>query len=372
MVSVSLAQVQDDLYSTFVQTIDDIGQRVISSGDRVLIKPNLVSPGGSDSGRITSPALIEAVARYCLDLGASRVTIGEGPSYYNKKSLLHECFTRTGVSEIAERLGIDWVSFDDRNFRTFRNVSDCTPDVFRITELAFECDRFINIPVLKTHYLTSVTLAMKNLKGCLKWEDKPLFHRPDLSRAVVELNKIIRPTLNVIDATNWKRGGAGILIVSTDIVAVDAVGCALMGIDPSQVRMVKLGNEAGLGESDITRIDIIGEELKRLEFKVRLPQEQLRQYFPLLEIRGAEDACSGCLIPVVSSLMLLGECGAKMGSPLTICLGRGSEVPQYKSCLLVGDCADVADSSPVSRVAGCPPDKGVLYDFLAQAMGMLN
>ncbi|MBM3118241.1 MAG: DUF362 domain-containing protein, partial [Chloroflexi bacterium] len=80
-------------------------------------------------------------------------------------------------------------------------MSPYTPDKFRITEFAFNCDKFINLPVLKTHYLTTVTLAMKNLKGCLKREDKPLFHHRDLNRAVVELCKIVKPTVNVIDCT---------------------------------------------------------------------------------------------------------------------------------------------------------------------------
>lgn len=208
--------------------------------------------------------------------------IGEGPGYYNRKANLKDCFTRTGASEVAEGLGIEWVLFDDHSYRTFRNVTDCTPAEFRVTEFVFNCDKIINLPVLKTHYLTTVTLAMKNLKGCLKWEDKPLFRQPDLSRAVVELNKIIRPTVNIIDATNWQ--GDRLLIASSDIVAVDAVGCALMGIDPMQVRMITFGAAAGLGEADITRIEIIGEELKLLKFKVRLPQEELRQSFPKLEI----------------------------------------------------------------------------------------
>ena len=51
-----------------------------------------------------------------------------------------------------------------------------------------------------------------------------------------------------------------------------------MGIDPNEVRTVTLGAAAGLGESDLTRIDIVGEELQRLKFRVRLPEEQLNAY----------------------------------------------------------------------------------------------
>jgi uncharacterized protein (DUF362 family) len=364
---VSLTKVNKDLYAALTKAIYDLGQPVITPGDSVLIKPNLVNPNPPDSGQITSPRLIEVVARYCLDRGAARVIIGEGPGYYNRKADLRDCFTTTGVSELADRLGIEWVLFDEHRYRTFKKVSDCTPDTFRVTEFAFNCDKLINLPVLKTHYLTKVTLAMKNLKGCLKWEDKPLFHQPDLSRAVVELNKIVRPTINVIDAINWQAGG-GLLITGSDIVAVDAVGTALMGIDPMQVRMIALGAAAGLGEADITRIEIRGEELKQMKFKVKLPQEQLQQSFPSLEIVGIERACSGCMIPLISVLMQLREQGAKMKRPLTICLGKNPQVPENKPYLLIGDCAEVREAERGSKITGCAPDRKLIYDKLAQSM----
>ncbi len=137
-------------------------------------------------------------------------------------------------------------------------------------------------------------------------------------------------------------------------MATDVVGSALMGIDPTEVRTVTLGVAAGLGEGDLTQIDIIGEELKRLKFKVKLPQEQLQQSFPLLEIIGAERACSGCLIPLLSSLLLLTEQGTKLEKPLGICLGKDPEVPKDKAWLLVGDYAQVKGRNELNWVGGCP------------------
>jgi len=375
MSKVSIVKTENDFYAAFTRTLNDIGERPVSRGDHVLIKPNLYEPHTPDSGEITNPKVVEAVARYCLDAGAARVIIGEGPSYYQPESQLKECFTRAGISEVADRLGIEWVLFDEHRYRTFKGISEATPDEFRVTEFAFNGDKLINVPVLKTHYQTTVTLAMKNLKGCLKREDKPRFHHRDLSRAIVELCQIVRPTINVIDATAKTTGsvggsdrkqsiGASLLLVSSDIVAVDAVGCALMGIDPAEVRTVTLGAAAGLGESDLTRIDIIGEELKRLKFKVKLPQEQLRQSFPQLEIVGAEKACSGCLIPLLSSLLQLGERGVSLKQPLCICLGEDPQVPKDKAYLLVGDCARIEGENEAHWVAGCPPSREELFHRL--------
>jgi uncharacterized protein (DUF362 family) len=367
MSKVAISRADKSIYDAVVKIVQDLGETVVSPGDRVLLKPNLVHTmpyGGND---MTSPAVVEAVARYCLDCGASKVIIGEGPGSYQPKSRLRECFTRPGITQIAEKLGIEWVLFDEHEYRTFRNVSAVTPKEFRITEYAFNCDKLINLPVLKTHYLTTVTLAMKNLKGCLKWEDKQKFHSPDIHRAIVELNKIVRPTFNIIDATTWKEGKQKLIIAGSDIVAVDAVGCALMGIDPLEVRTVTLGTLAGLGKGDLSQIDIVGEDLRHLKLKVRLPQEQLRQYFPLLEITGADKACSGCIFPLISGLLLIGERGIKLKQPLQICLGKNPEIPDNKRYLLVGDCTEGKDKRPdANRIAGCPSDREELYNRLSQ------
>lgn len=127
MARVSITRTEDDFYAAFARALADIGERPITRGDHVLIKPNLVEPAAPDSGQITSPRVIEAVARYCLESGASRVIIGEGPSYYQPQSHLRECFTRTGVSEMAERLGIEWVLFDEHRYRTFKGLSGYMP-----------------------------------------------------------------------------------------------------------------------------------------------------------------------------------------------------------------------------------------------------
>lgn len=382
MSKVSIVKKRENYYATFVKAIKELGIQPVTSGDHVLIKSNLVQPAAPDSGQITSTKLLEAIGRYCLDAGARRVIIGEGPSYYQPESCLRECFTSTGVSQIAKRLGIKWVLFDEHSYRTFRKVPGCIPEDFRVSEFAFDCDKFINVPVLKTHFLTKVTLAMKNLKGCLKREDKPMFHREDLARAIVELNKVVAPSFNVIDCTAETIGtigsmdsdvqqgmdGRSFIIAGSDIVAVDAIGSAVMGIDPKTVRTVSLGKEAGLGEDDLTRLDIYGEELKHLRIRVELPQEQLRQGFPLLKITGAEKACSGCVIPLLSTLFKLQKQGARLGKPLVVCLGRQPRVSSNTSCLLIWDCTCIEGRKGHRCIEGCPPDKKEIVMELSKYM----
>ena len=141
-----------------------------------------------------------------------------------------------------------------------------------------------------------------------------------------------------------------------------------MGIDPTEVHTVTLRAAAGLGESALTRIDITGEELKRLKFKVKLPPEQLQQSFPLVEIIGAERACSGYLLPLLSSLLLLAERGTKLEKPLGICLNKNPEVPEDKTWLLVGDCAQIKSENELNWVGNLPPSRETLLSSLIKCI----
>ena len=320
-------------------------------GKTVLIKPNLVDPVSHTTGQITNPHLVEAVIKYCYREQARRVIIGEGPSYYRSPERLIDSFTKTGMKEVAERNGAEWVVFDDYPFRSYKDISPFTPSRFGITEFAFECDKIINIPVMKTHIFTKVTLAMKNLKGCLKREDKPRFHS-NLARSVVELNKIVRPTLNIIDGTSLKDSSP-IIITGKDIVAVDSIGSSLMGFNPSQIETARFGFEAGLGEMNLKEIEIMGADLKDLKMNFELPQEEIKRSFPHLEL-AIEQACCGCAVPIFSSLSRIRKEGGQLKGPLTIVAGKKSSLSGVKgNLMLVGDCTE--SLSPDAYLKGCPP-----------------
>jgi hypothetical protein len=139
-----------------------------------------------------------------------------------------------------------------------------------------------------------------------------------------------------------------------------------MGIDPRQVRTITLGAAAGLGENDLSRMDIVGDELKGLRFKIKLPQELLRESFPLVKIVGAEKACSGCLIPLLSGLSLLREQGVELNNPLAICVGQEPQIPPDRPRLLFGDCAGADGGSEFNYIRGCPPRREDFLGILAR------
>jgi len=365
MSKVFLVKINDTLDSAVETLLQNTGFSPRIEGKSILIKPNLFEPLPYTTGQTTNPYLIEAVIKWCLHWGAKEVVVGEGPSYFLPESALKECFIKTGVAEIVGSLHAHWVLFDEYPFRTYRDTSPFLPKAFRISEHAFLYDLIINLPVPKTHYLTKVSIAMKNLKGFLKREDKPLFHRVGLDEAVVELNKIIRPTLNLVDFTSIQHHTTFIM-AGSDIVAVDTVATSLMGLSPAEVKTIQLGSHAGLGEMNLTEIDIKGEEIKGLKMRYELPSEWLKKHFPLLEIMGADRACSGCIIPLFSSLSELEKNSTSFTQPLTIILGSiDSTLKKASNVLLIGNCTSDLKENYL-QVEGCPPQKEAIMMALGK------
>jgi uncharacterized protein (DUF362 family) len=297
------------------------------------------------------------------------IAIGEGPSYFQPAADLQACFTRTGIAAAAGRQGIDWILFDDHPYRSFKNHSPRLPDLFSISEHAFCWDRIINVPVPKTHYLTTVSIAMKNLKGFIMREHKPLFHHcgtHGIHGAVADLNLLIRPCLNIVDCTAPVHRNKNFLLAGTDIVATDAVTASLMGFNPQEIPTIRLGSEAGLGEMDLTKIDITGEDTRDFAMSFEQPVEFLRRAFPLLTLR-AQSACSGCLIPLFSSLRRLETRGVPCPRPVILAVGKQPGEPAEAPAYCIGQCTKpLAHGQP--WLPGCPPTKEELFEFLATVL----
>lgn len=358
MSTVSVIKIRNNNIQEGVRSAIEKAGNVQIAGKKVLIKPNLVDPRSPGSGDITNPKVVGEIIRYCQERRADKIIVGEGPSYYQPQARLKECFTRSGTAKVAEQHGVKWLVFDDYSYRSFRNFSPSTPSEFKVTEFVFSSDVIINVPVMKTHFMSTVTLAMKNLKGCLRREYKPKFHR-NLARAVVQLNKIIRPHLNIVDGTVVKDNPP-VLVAGSDIVAVDSVASRIMGFQPETIDMIRFGQEEGLGEMELDRIRIEGEDLSGLNMNLEVPSKKLAREFPSIEF-GLEEACCGCLIPILSSLSELREEGKKATEPFLLVAGEKDKRPdKQKNVLFIGNCTrEIAEGS---FLEGCPPKKNKIKE----------
>jgi hypothetical protein len=208
---------------------------------------------------------------------------------------------------------------------------------------------------------------MKNLKGFLKRCDKPAFHyagSDGIHGSVTELNLLIRPTLTIVDCTAPVHTNRNFLLAGTDIVAVDAVTTSLMGLNPRKIKTIQLGHAAGLGEMNVAKIDIQGDDLKNFHMNFEQPEDYLRRSFPGITL-SAQSACSGCLIPFFSALHRIEELGFNRDDAFAILIGKDSFNKTAKKMLVIGQCTK-EQAGNNCRLNGCPPTKEEMFEFLRE------
>lgn len=244
--------------------------RFVAPGEHIVLKPNLLVASSIEKVVTTHPEIFSAVAREFASAGAA-LSWGDSPAVGSSES----AGRRAGIVDAAERLGIPIADFS-----TGRQVSFPEGDLikqFVIAAGVLDADGLITLPRLKTHALTRMTGAVKNQFGCVPGLLKPEFHArmPDadaFSRMLVDLNRLLKPRLAVMDAIvamegNGPRSGdprpVGALLFSDDLVAVDAIGCRIMNLDPALVGTVVWGERLGLGTA--TDIELVGDELPVVE-----------------------------------------------------------------------------------------------------------
>ncbi len=350
MTRVSITKVSDDVDTAFALAMtraDCTG--VIQKGHRVVIKPNWNACAIEGS---TSLPVVLAACRWAKAQGAGEVIVGEGPVPLQPEAI--EAYFKTmGASEAVAGVGARFVKFDQDEHVIFRDLADLPPEI-GVAKLAIECDVLINIPLLKVHSCCLTTLSVKNLKGCLRPQDKMAFHHIGLLPAVVALNTLIKSQINVIDAIHAMAGDhnrgdlirLGLLIAGRDRVAADAVASAQIGLGSGKVPLLKMAAAAGLGEYRVEKIEIVGEPLAPRRFE--LPQERMQRNFPDMGVLE-DGACSACMAALGDGLYASG--GERRFS--TIVLGQNAKPPH--GALVLGDC--LKDYFPThDHVRGCPPD----------------
>jgi len=142
----------------------------------------------------------------------------------------------------------------------------------------------------------------------------------------------------------------GLLLASRDVVAVDSVGCDLMGIDPKQCRLIRYCAERDIGQMDLAKIDVVGEDPADHRRRFELPYEAMGRNFPDLTLQG-QHACSGCAMNLFRAMEVSREQGQEITCRAVV-IGPG--VATEGETLLVGNCTREGWGR-APHVAGCPP-----------------
>ena len=347
-----------------------------------MIKPNLVIPARSGSGHITDSRVTEAVTRLVLDMSPRRVIIGEGSSVgydWRVRKDTMDSLEVSGTADVARRLGVELVDLNRDERVDVHSADAYVMPTFGVARTAYEADAIICLPVPKTHERTGITCGLKNMKGVLPGDEKRRTHRLGLDRAIVDLNRVMKPGFVVADAIVCMEGtntdpedsvSVGLILASSDVVAMDTVSATIMGFDPEQVLHVQLAAEAGLGKADLGRIEVRGERIADVARRFLPFQEAMEDRFGAATVIE-KNTCTGCMGELISTFTYLKEAGyANRLADLTLVMGMSDEMPAVKGTpVIVGKCARAFRDQGVF-VAGCPPHGTAITDGACEALGI--
>ncbi|MCD6545988.1 MAG: DUF362 domain-containing protein [Thermotogae bacterium] len=240
----------------------------MSPGDKILIKPNLLSPVEVTHAVTTHPTVIEALVKCLKDLGVGKIVIGDSPAVSNALKVARKC----GIEEISKKFGIDIVNFD-----TSVKVKGKFGRIFEVAREILEADKIINLAKFKTHTHMIMTLSIKNMFGSVvglrksAWHAKTGTNKMKFADMLVELYETIKPTLNIIDGIwgmegNGPRNGKpkrlGVLLVGEDGHAVDFVACKMVKLEKIVPTLLAAEKRRLL---NIKNVDIIGDGFRIID-----------------------------------------------------------------------------------------------------------
>ena len=255
------ADAQGDVTTTMAtklteQAVAAIGgmKRFVSQGDVVWVKPNIAWDRAPQFGANTNPDLVATLVRLCLEAGAKTVKVGDNPCNPAKKT-----YPNSGIEAAAKAAGAEVVYLDKKRFKDVA-IKGERLDKWLLYPEIIESDLVINCPIVKDHATARATVCMKNYMGVIGGQ-RGLWHQ-NLAVCLCDITAFMKPQMCVVDATrimtgNGPTGGnlsdvkqMNTVAAGTDVVALDAFGAELLGLDPAKVESIATGQAAGLGTID--------------------------------------------------------------------------------------------------------------------------
>jgi len=283
----------------------------VCGGRRVLIKPNLLTARRPEEAVTTHPALVRALIRLVREWGGLPC-VADSPA--NAVSV-QKVWDSTGFRAMCHEESVPLLNLEKAGSEC------CTVGrySFTVAKPVLEADVIINVPKVKTHVLTTLTGAVKNMYGVVPGFQKTGLHKAFPSRRgfgelLAAIYSRIPPHLSVADGVLGMEGPGpaggvprrmGFLAASTDGVALDRVLCGILGINPVEVPVFRPLARMGIGTSDLSRIEVAGLPIAEIApecfrapgpLRSRLiPVGLVRLLDPFLWIRPAfTESCVSC------------------------------------------------------------------------------
>jgi uncharacterized protein (DUF362 family) len=252
-----------DPYKNTVAAVEGLGgmARFVKKGDVVVVKPNIGWDRSPEQAANTNPAVVAALVELCYKAGAKRVNVFDVTCNDARR-----CYENSGIQQAAKDKGAQVYLADSWNVVKAKFPYSSPMEGWTLLRDAVVCDVLINVPVLKHHGLTGLTLSMKNLMGICTGV-RGLMH-VGIGPKLVDLTDFINPELTVIDATRFltRNGPSGgdlndvvqldTVFAAADPVLADAFACQLVKKDPMSVSYLQEAARRNMGIVDVGKAKV--------------------------------------------------------------------------------------------------------------------
>lgn len=324
--------------SKIEQSINEILDQLhikFSSGQKILLKPNLFGNFSPARAVTTHPLFIEAICKI-LKKQHCEIFLGESPGQNEENIFLPLLY-------LKKKYGVKFIEFNKTKLTKYKNPNNHFLKEINLPSYINEVDIIINLPKLKTHSLTIMTGAVKNLFGFIPGRKKLLIHKiapkeKDFCEALLENLNFIKPHITIMDAivgmegngpTNGEPKNTGLILASKDPVALDLVASRIMGFNEMSILTNKLAIEKGIFNA---KLNIIGNKSIRIPYKK--PTSRFLKFLPFFftswinhkKIIIDKKKCKKCL-------KCFSACPTKAIIKENILNDRTNDIVNYNKCI---------------------------------------
>lgn len=370
-----------EIFKKAFSHLDGNGKSLIKGKD-VVLKPNLACwdprlPKAVNEWVVTKPQFVADFIKFLKTFNPKSITVAESAFVGDN---IDKKYKDMKLKDIINDPEVKLVNLEKLPYRTVQFFDR----KIEISDYILNAEVLINMPMLKTHGETVVSLGMKNLKGILSANSKKIFHRYGLFKSIAQLSKILseydKPTFTLVEGILGLEGfgpiqtgkpkEVGCIILGKNIISVEAVSIAVMGIPKEEALHMKYGEEFGVGTADLEKINIIGNKIDDVKVNFEkspcgddlyieasrllgIPEDQVRGKYG--------EVCSTCMLNYLGPVWALrDDAGIEYKQKIYLLSGQ-EDLPNedYEGQLILwGNCQrkniKKADNNAVF-VKGCPP-----------------
>ncbi|MHA1383314.1 MAG: DUF362 domain-containing protein [Candidatus Helarchaeota archaeon] len=350
---------EEEISGKLIELINLVGYK--PSKNQIFLKPNIMDSAKPKTGVNVHPLIVETLYDYYKNEGYE-VVIGEGPTNKVKPKEMKSLLRMSGYKKLIKEKGVEIVNLNDNSIE--RTEYRWEFGKIKLPKI-IQTHEYINIACMKTHWITTVTLGLKNQKGLLLPKDKKLFHKRGLHKPILELSKICTPDFTIIDAINCVEGtgptiiGGGkrkvmnLLVAGTDVLEVDNACSEIMGFDVEKIKHIPK-----------VEYQTVGESIESVKSSFEPPKSYLDAPIgkTLIRLHVSDSSCTpmgDIVIDAFGKLTMNQELMQKISKFERIDISTGgAEFPdEAKVKICIGECSrPIAKKYNLIHVPGCPID----------------